>query len=74
MPSNVDSSDEVFRLSATLPDVPLPLNGELVVMPVMVPAPVPGKVCPLAKVMALEKEFVPEKVLFPPNATVPGKV
>ena len=73
-PFNVDSSAEVLRLSATLPLVPLPESGEVVVMPVMVPDPVPGKVCPEAKVMAFENVSLPVKVLFAERETVPGKV
>jgi hypothetical protein len=39
----------VFRPSATDPDVPLPVNGLVVVMPLIVP--VPGNVCPGAKLI-----------------------
>jgi hypothetical protein len=42
-----------FRPSATEPDVPDPVRGLEVVIPVMVPPPVPviGKVCPGAQLM-----------------------
>src|SRR5271157_3930882 len=43
------SSRPVFSPSATEPDVPDPVSGLVVVIPVMVPAPVPGKVCPVAQ-------------------------
>jgi hypothetical protein len=50
---NVVSSADVFNPKPTEPEVPLPVSGLAVVMPVMVPlpVPVPGKVCPDAKLM-----------------------
>ena len=59
--------------SATLPLVPPPLSGDEVVTPVMVPVPVPGKVCPEAKVIVLENVSEPVKVLLALSETVPGK-
>ena len=41
----------VSRFSVTFPDVPPPARSAPAVTPVMVPAPVPGKVCPLANVI-----------------------
>lgn len=48
---NVVTSPDVFNPRATEPEVPLPVSGLVVVIPVIVPAPVPGNVCPLANVI-----------------------